>query len=74
VVVQGAPPAGTQESSALQTLPATEVRKKSPAAPAPIIDAPAPHASDGATSQDGWTDQSPGDEADASRDERARKE
>jgi hypothetical protein len=36
MVVQGAPPTGAQESSALQTLPPTEARKKSPAAPAPV--------------------------------------
>jgi hypothetical protein len=74
VVVQGAPPAGAQESSASQTLPPAEARKKSPAAPAPVADAPAPRADSGAASPNSWTDQSPDDEADAPRDERARKE
>jgi hypothetical protein len=50
VVVQGAPPAGAQESSSSQTLPPAEARKKSPAAPTPVIDAPAPRAGGGAAS------------------------
>jgi hypothetical protein len=74
VVVQGAPPAGAQESNASQTLPPAEARKKSPAAPAPGTDAHAPRAGGGATSLSGWTGQSLGDEADAPQDERARKE
>jgi hypothetical protein len=41
---------GAQESSASQTLPPTEVRRKSPAAPAPGTDAPAPRAGSGAIS------------------------
>jgi hypothetical protein len=45
-----------------------------PAAPAPGVDALAPHAGDGATSPSGWTGQSLGDEADAPQEERARKE
>jgi hypothetical protein len=72
-MVQGAPPARAQESSASQTLPPTEVRKKSHAAPTHVTDALAPRGG-GATSPNGWTDQAPGDEADAPRDERARKE
>jgi hypothetical protein len=74
VVVQGATLAGAQESSASQTLPFAKARKKSPASLAPVIDAPASRAGGGATSQNGWTGQSPGNEADAPRDERARKE
>jgi hypothetical protein len=74
VVVQGAPPAGTQESNASQTLPPDEARKKSPIALAPGVDAPTPRAGSGATSPSGWTGQPLGDEADALQDERARKE
>jgi hypothetical protein len=73
-MVQGAPPAGAYESSASQTLPPAKARKKSPTAPAPVADAPAPRAGGGAASPNGWTDQSPDGEADAPRDERARKE
>jgi hypothetical protein len=65
VVVQGAPPAGAQESSASQTLPPAEARKKSPTAPTPVADAPAPRAGGGAASPNGWTDQSTDGEADA---------
>jgi hypothetical protein len=53
VVVQGAPPAGAQESSASWTLPSAEVSKKSPAAPALVVDAPAPRVGGGATSPNG---------------------
>jgi hypothetical protein len=53
VVVQGAPPAGAQESRSSQTLPPAETRKKSPAAPTPIADAPAPRAGGGAASPNG---------------------
>jgi hypothetical protein len=74
VVVQGTPPAGAQGSSTSQTLPPTEAGRKGPAASAPGADVPAPRASSGATSQSGWTGQSPGDEVDAPQDERARKE
>jgi hypothetical protein len=52
------PLAGAQESNASQTLPPTEARKKSPAAPAPSADALSPCAGDGATSPSGWTGQS----------------
>jgi hypothetical protein len=68
------PPARAQESSASQTLPPAEARKKSPTAPTPVADAPAPRAGGGATSPNGRTGRSPDDEADAPRDERARKE
>jgi hypothetical protein len=53
VVVQGAPPAGAQESSSSHTLPPAEARKKSPAAPTPVADVPAPHAGGGAASLNG---------------------
>jgi hypothetical protein len=53
VVVQGAPPAGAHKSSASQTIPPTEARKKSPTAPAPVADAPAPRAGGGAASPNG---------------------
>jgi hypothetical protein len=60
VVVQGAPPAGAQGSSSSQTLSPTEARKKSPAAPALVVDAPVPRAGGGAASPNGrltshWT-------------------
>jgi hypothetical protein len=74
VVVQGAPLAGAQGSSTSSTLPPIEARRKSPAALAPGADAPAPRAGGGAISPSGWTDQSLGDEADAPRGERARRE
>jgi hypothetical protein len=53
VLVQGAPPAGAQGSSSSQTLSPAEARKKSPTAPAPIADAPAPRAGGGAASPNG---------------------
>jgi hypothetical protein len=68
------PPAGAQGSNVSQTLPPAEAGRKSPAAPAPSTDAPAPRAGGGATSPSGWTGQSLGDEADAPQDERARNE
>jgi hypothetical protein len=67
VVVQGAPLAGAHESSASQTLPPAKARKKCATALAPIVDAPAPCAGDGAASPNGWTNQPQGDEADAPR-------
>jgi hypothetical protein len=53
VVVQGVPPAGAQGSSSLQTLSPAEARKKSPAAPATVVDAPAPRADGGVASPSG---------------------
>jgi hypothetical protein len=53
VVVQGAPPAGAQGSSSSQTLSPAEARKKSPAAPAPVFDVPAPRVGSGAASPSG---------------------
>jgi hypothetical protein len=53
VVVQGVPPAGAQGSSSLQTLSPAEARKKSPAAPATVVDAPAPRAGGGVASPSG---------------------
>jgi hypothetical protein len=49
----GAPPAGAQGNSSSQTLSPVEARKKSHAAPAPVVDAPAPCASGGAASPSG---------------------
>jgi hypothetical protein len=53
VVVQGAPPAGAQESSSSQTLSPAEARNKCHDAPTPVADAPAPRAGGGATSPNG---------------------
>jgi hypothetical protein len=53
VVVQGAPPARAQESSALWNLPPSEAMKKSPATPSPITNAPTPRAGGGAASPNG---------------------
>jgi hypothetical protein len=47
--------------------------KEEPAAPAPVVDAPAPHAGGGAASPGGWTDRSLDDKADAPRDGRVRR-
>jgi hypothetical protein len=46
---------GAQESNASQTLPITEARKKSPTAPTPGANAPAPRVIGGATSPSGLT-------------------
>jgi hypothetical protein len=73
VVVQGAPPAGAQGSISSQTLSPAEARKKSPAAPAPVIDVPAPRAGGSAASPSGYTSQSLDGEAGAQRDEMARR-
>jgi hypothetical protein len=48
-----APLVGAQENSSSQTLPPAEARKKSPAAPTPVVNAPAPRAGGGATSPNG---------------------
>jgi hypothetical protein len=53
VVVQGAPPAEAQGNSSSQTLSPAKARKKSPAALAPVVDAPAPRAGGGAASPSG---------------------
>jgi hypothetical protein len=53
VVVQGAPPAGAQESSSSHTLPPAEAREKSHAAPTLIADAPAPRVGGAASSPNG---------------------
>jgi hypothetical protein len=60
-------------SSSTQTLSPAGARKKSPAAPAPVVDAPAPRARVGVASPNGWTDRSLDGEADAPRDERVRR-
>jgi hypothetical protein len=56
VVVQGASLAEVQGKAASQTPPPAEARGKSPAAPAPSIDAPAPRAGDNVVSLGDWTD------------------
>jgi hypothetical protein len=61
-------------SNASHALPLAEAGSKSPAAPAPGVDAPAPREGGGATSPSGWTGQSLGDEAEAPQDKRTRKE
>jgi hypothetical protein len=53
MVVQGAPPAGAWGSSSSQTLSPARARKKSPAAPAPVVDAPAPRSGGGVVSPSG---------------------
>jgi hypothetical protein len=53
MVVEGAPPAGAQESSSSHTLPLAKARKKSPAAPTRVADTPAPRAGGGAASPNG---------------------
>jgi hypothetical protein len=53
MVVQGAPPVGAQGSSSSHTLSPAEARKNSPAAPAPVVNAPAPRAGGGAASPSG---------------------
>jgi hypothetical protein len=53
VVVQGVPPAEAQGNSSSQTLSPAEVREKSPAALAPVVNAPAPRAGGGAASPSG---------------------
>jgi hypothetical protein len=64
---------GASRGSSSQTLSPAGARKRGPAAPAPVVDAPAPHAGDGAASPSGWTDQSRDGEAYAPRDERVRR-
>jgi hypothetical protein len=49
----GAPLAGAQESNSSLTLPPAEAWKKSPAAPTPVANAPAPRAGGGAASPNG---------------------
>jgi hypothetical protein len=73
MVVQGAPPGGAQGSSSSQTLSPAGARKRSPAASAPVIEVPTPHAGGDATSPSGWTDQSLDGEVDAPRDGRVRR-
>jgi hypothetical protein len=69
VVVQGASLAEVQGKAASQTPPPSEVRGKSPAAPAPAptpgVGAPAPRAGNDAVSPGGWTDLTPCDAVDA---------
>jgi hypothetical protein len=67
------PPARAQGSSSSQTLSPAGARKRSPAAPAPVVNVPAPHAGGGVASPSGWTDWSLDDKADAPRDGRVRR-
>jgi hypothetical protein len=54
-----------QGKATSQTPPPTEARGRSPAAPAPSVDAPAPRAGDDAVSPGDWTDLASCDAADA---------
>jgi hypothetical protein len=49
----GGAPVGAQGSSSSHTLSPAKARKKSPAAPTPVVDAPAPRAGGGAASPNG---------------------
>jgi hypothetical protein len=49
----GGAPVGAQGSSSSKTLSPAKARKRSPAALAPVVDAPAPRAGGGATSPSG---------------------
>jgi hypothetical protein len=62
-----------QGKEASQTPPPAEVRGKSPDAPAPSIDAPAPRAGDDAVSPGDWTDLTPCDARDAPPGEKAKR-
>ena len=62
-----------QEKAASQTPPPAEARGKSPAASAPGVSAPAPHASDDAVSPSDWTDLTPCDAGDAPPVEKAKR-
>jgi hypothetical protein len=61
----GVPPVEARGSSSSQTLSPAGARRKSPVAPAPVVDAPAPRAGSGAASPSGWTDRPPDGAADA---------
>jgi hypothetical protein len=71
--VQGAPPGEAQGSSSSRTLSPVGARKKSPTAPAPVVDVPAPHAGGGAASPSGWTVRPRDDKADAQQGGRVRR-
>jgi hypothetical protein len=71
MVVQGASLAEVQGKATSQTPPPTEARGKSPAAPAPGVDAPAPRAGNDAVSLGDWTNLAPYDAVDALPDEKA---
>jgi hypothetical protein len=73
VVVQGASLAEVQGKAASQTPPPAKARGKSPTAPAPGIDTPAPRAGDVAVSPGDWTDLALCDAVDAPPDEKAKK-
>jgi hypothetical protein len=65
VVVQGASLAEVQGKAASQTPPPAKARRKSPTAPAPGVDVPAPRAGNDAVSPSDWTDLAPCDTVDA---------
>jgi hypothetical protein len=75
VVVQGASLAEVEGKAASQTPPPTEVRGRSPAAPAPApgVGAPAPRAGDDAVSPGDWTDLAPCNAVDAPPGEKAKR-
>jgi hypothetical protein len=73
MVVQGAPLAEAQGRAASQTPPPAEVRRKSPTAPAPGVDAPAPRAGGSVVSPGDSTVLSPCGAVDAPQGEKARK-
>jgi hypothetical protein len=69
----GASLAEVQGKAASQTPRPAKVRGKSPAAPAPGVGAPAPHAGDDAVSPGDWTDLTPCDAGDAPPSEKAKR-
>jgi hypothetical protein len=73
VVVQGASLTEVQGKEASQPPPPAEARVKSPAAPAPGVGAPTPHAGDDAVSSTGWTGLTPYDAGDAPPVEKAKR-
>jgi hypothetical protein len=73
VVVQGAPLARAPGWGVSQTLPPAEARSKSPVAPSPDADAPAPCADDVVAFLGGSTDRTPCSEVDTPQGESAGK-
>ena len=72
-MVQGASLAEVQGKAASQTPSPAEARGKSPAAPAPGVDTPAPRAGDDAVSPGDWTDLALYDVVDAPPREKAKR-
>jgi hypothetical protein len=73
VVVQGASLAEVQGKAASKTPPPAEARGKSPTAPAPGVDTPAPRAGEDAVSPGDWTNLTPCDAVDAPLGEKAKR-